>query len=193
MNDPIQLSAKFAVDTKQLILKYEVVNRSSRDAYLLNRLYRSAPSLDMNPDVIYVHLDSKTETVLLSKKLEDLPQGISVTAPIAPFVTPLRAGASFREEVHVPIPVEEYRQYPTGATAEGGTPKSRIFKNVRFTLGYYWRPEGTKEETSQIQGTEVIVPKTPPGKAIEFGRLEVGPTRLDIPVLEPVKADWSKK
>jgi hypothetical protein len=185
MIDLIRLAANFSIDEKELVLRYQVTNHSSVDAYLLNRLYRSVPSWDMSPNVIYVNLDPKRRAVLLSKKLADLPAGIRITTPVAPYVTPLRAGSSFREEVHVAVPVIEYRQYPTGAPPKEDRPKLVMYEHVSFTLGYYWRPEGTEETVNDIQGIPVIILRTPPGKVLDFGQVETGLTRLDIPVVEP--------
>lgn len=185
MGDALNLSTTFTVGQAELVLVYEVANRSSRDAYLLNRLYRSEPRWDMSPNVVYVELDPRTETVLLSKKLADLPAGISVTTPVAPFVTPLRAGSTFREEVRIPVPVRVYRQYGLAKEPAGDQLKPRLYKYVAFTLGYYWRPEGTTEETREIHGERVVFPRTPPGSRLEFGRAESGPVRADVPVHEP--------
>lgn len=193
MNERIRLSAEFTADSRQLVLKYQVFNQSSTDAYLLNRLYRSSPAWEMSPDVIYVQLDTASETVLLAKKLADLPSGIRVTAPVAPYVTPLRANSSFREEVHIPIPVKEYIQYPTPGSTLSDKTHVVVFKNIRFTLGYYWRPEGTREDVTDLQGTEVIMPRTPPGKVLEFGQLDSGLTKLDIPVVIAGGADSSSR
>jgi hypothetical protein len=185
MNDLIRLAANFSLEDKELVLRYQASNHGSHDAYLLNRLYRSVPSWDMSPNVIYVDLDPKGRAILLSKKLADLPTGINITTPVAPYVTPLRAGSLFHEEVHIALPVTEYRQYPTGAPPKVDKPRLVTYEYVSFTLGYYWRPEGTEETTKEIQGTPVIIPRTPPGKPLDFGQAETGLTRLDIPVVEP--------
>jgi hypothetical protein len=191
MSGLLQMSARFQLTPTDLILVYEVANQSPRDAYLLNRLYRTEPKWDMSPHVIYVHLDHKTETIWLNKKLPDLPAGARITAPVAPFVTPLRAGASFREEVKVPLPVREYRQYSLDSEEdEEDEPVlvPRPYRQVYFTLGYYRRPEGTVEKTQDVHGTEVVLPQTPSGVPLEFGELHTDRKRLDIPVLVPPDA-----
>jgi hypothetical protein len=182
MNEPLHLSAAFKLQRDHLVLDYQVSNLAARDVYLLNRLYRTTPRWDMSPDLVYIDLDPATETVWLSKRIADLPSGVSVNAPVSPFVTPLRAGGVFREQVHVRLPVREYHQYSPGHSHEG-PPGARRFKRAYFTLGYYWRPEGAVEETRDIQGTPVIFPRTPPGKPIEFGQARTDVMHLDIPVL----------
>lgn len=180
----LTLSTAFEVQPAHLVLRYEVTNHAARDAYLLNRLFRTTPQWNISPDVIYVHLEPETETVWLNKKLADIPSGVNVAAPVAPFVTPLRAGTLFRETVRVPLPVREYRQYSMGPPPDEKSATTRVYKYVYFTLGYYWRPEGTTEMTQVVQGSEVVMPRTPPGKPLEFGRLVTERYRLDIPVIE---------
>jgi hypothetical protein len=185
MSHALHMSARFRLTADHLVLAYEVVNPDTRDAYLLNRLYRQVPDWEMGPDVVYVHLDPTTETVWLNKKLADLPEGVAIYSPVAPFVTPLRAGSSFREEVKVPLPVRDYRQYGRGLSDDDLTLVPRRYRQVWFTLGYYWAPEGTVEETHAIHGSEVVVPQAPPDRPVEFGLLQTDPVRLDLPVLEP--------
>lgn len=183
MTTSLALHTNFQIIQKQLILSYKVTNPTSRDAYLLNRLYRTAPVRQMTPNIIYIHLDAKTETVWLNKKLADLPDGVYVTAPVAPYVTPLRAGSTFEEEVHIPLPVQEWRQYVMPEPRAGEELKVRLFKHVYFTLGYYWREQGTSEEIKNIHGTEVVFPRGTSGAPLEFGLLQSDLVRMDIPVL----------
>ena len=121
----LEMQARFEVAGQQLVLEYEVRNRGSRDVYLLNRLYRSTPAWQLGPDVVYVELVPGTRTVRLLKKLADLPSGVDVTAPVAPFVTPLRAGGTFRETVRVPLPVREHREYSGRGPARAGEPPNK--------------------------------------------------------------------
>ena len=186
MGNALQMSAAFHRAADHLVLTYEVVNADHRDAYLLNRLYRTVPAWDISPDIIYVHLDPGAEAVCLSKQLAELPTGFTVTAPVAPFVTPVRAGSSFREEVKVPLPVREYREYPVPPGAAGRVLRPRVYRHASFTLGYYWRPEGTVEKRQDVHGTAMVLPRTPPGRPVEFGFLQTDTKRLDMPVLEPV-------
>lgn len=190
MNGQLQFSASFKLDAQHLVLEYEVRNQGASDAYLLNRLFQSAPEWKMTPDIIYVQFHRPSETIVLSKKIAELPEGKRVTSPVAPFVTPLRAGSSFKEKVQIPLPVKEYLQYPSGTGAEATERRKLTYKFVQFRLGYYWKPEGTTEDVRDISGTEVVMPRTPPGKPLTFGTLETPSTRLDVPVedLVPVAA-----
>ena len=183
MNGSISLVVTAALGQTQLVVRYEVTNRDQRDIYLLNRLYRTSPQWDMSPNVIYVQLDESTATVWLSKKLADLPAGMRVTSPVAPYVTPVRANSSYREEVQIPTPVREYQQYGGGKPEAEQSAQVRIFHHVRLMLGYYKRPDGTQEEIRDIQGTPVVFPKTPPGVRLEFGELHSEDIRVDVPVI----------
>jgi hypothetical protein len=184
MNGSLTLNARFTLEGDRLVLRYEVLNRDARDAYLLNRLYRSSPQWEMTPDVIYTHLDPNTGTIWLNKKLADLPPGARITAPVAPYVTPVRAGQAFREEVRIPLPVREYTQYgPSAPLPEGAQEQVYRFQQVYFTVGYYWRLEGTKEEVKAVQGSEVIVPRVPPGTGLQFGELVTNRVALEIPAV----------
>jgi hypothetical protein len=185
MNDSLQLSASFKIEGNDLVLDYEVSNRSARDAYLLNRLYRTMPRWIMTPDIIYIHFDRASKTVWLNKKLADLPVGVSVTAPVAPYISPVRAGGSFREQVRIPLPVSEYSQYGPASKAKPDPSLVQIFEQVYFSVDYYWKPDGTVEEKRIIQGTPVVFPRTPRGAPLQFGQLRTAPERMDIPVQLP--------
>jgi hypothetical protein len=177
MSNSLQLAANFALSGHDLVLDYQVVNHDRRDVYLLNRLSRSGR---ISPDVIYVHLDEATETILLSKKVADLPDGLSPTSPVAPFVSPVRAGAKFSEQVRVPVPVHCYHQYLSTDESRG---EMKRFRYVRFKLGYYWRPPGATERTQSIGGVAVILPIFA-GRP-EFGELETKRIAIEVPVIVP--------
>jgi hypothetical protein len=177
MSSSLHLTTTVVVKGHDLVLRYEVANDDHRDVYLLNRLSRSNK---ISPDVIYVRLDEATETILLSKKVADLPEGLSPTVPVAPFVSPLRAGTSFSEEIRIRIPVHCYYEYLTPDDSRG---ELRMFRHVLFALGYYWRPAGAREKTQNIGGVSVILPIFVGGP--EFGELHSERTRIDVPVVVP--------
>lgn len=186
----IDFTYEFALEDRHLVLRYRLANRGPRDLYLLNRLYRTIPAWELGPDVIYVHLDSENRTIWLNKKTADIPGDVLVNAPVAPFVTPVRAGEAFDETVRVPLPVQDYRQYGSHA---GGPSKDALktepvevtYDQVYVTLGYYWRMDGTEEEVRNIQGDEVVFPISPQGAGFpEFGELQSELVHIQVPVLE---------
>lgn len=182
MTDSLELDAKIRIEGEALVLDYRVTNHAQRDVYLLNRLFRSTPSPEFGTDVIYIELNAEHRAVWLSKRLAELPKGKSVTAPVAPFVTPVRAGASFHETVRVPLPVREYRQYD--GPPPGSEPVRREYELAWFSLGYYWRVPGTEEKIIDVQGAPVVQPKAPWGAKAEFGELKSPSFRLRIPAEE---------
>jgi len=178
----LKLTTVFQFSKEKLKLVYEVHNPATRDVYLLNRLYLTLPEWKMTPDVIYVHFLPETRTIWLNKKLAEIPQGPLITSPVAPYVTPVRAGARFKEEIVLPLPLVEYRQYSGEIRAAADQSPFEMYQEVYFSLGYYWRPDGTKEEELEIQGTPVIMPRPPMGTPVEFGVVESARSRLDVPV-----------
>ncbi|MBC7911563.1 MAG: hypothetical protein H7Y30_13735 [Pyrinomonadaceae bacterium] len=183
MANTLLFNASFDLSETELVLTYEVENRDQRDVYLLNRLYRPTPTWVMGPDLIYIHLLRDKATIWFNKKLADIPTDRNVLSPVAPYVTPLRAGQRFKEQVHIPLPVNEYREY--GPFPEPtGPPRKRMYKQVYFTLGYYWSVSGMKEKVSQIEGQEVVMPIAPPGTRLQFGELTTPTYSINVPVNE---------
>ena len=190
VTDSIEFAPTIAVEGEHLVLRYEVHNRGSRDLYLLNRLYRTTPTWTMDANVIYVHLDPSNRVVALKKRVPDIPSHVDPTAPVAPFVSPVRAGSTFRETVRVPLPVRDYREYGSRAggpslAALRASPVRVTYRAVTFELGYYWRGTGMAEEVREIHGAEVVVPINPPGAGSpEFGELRSDLVELAVPVDE---------
>jgi len=182
MPEILKLSTTFQLAKEELKLTYEVHNTTRRDAYLLNRLYLTLPAWKMTPDVIYIHFLPDSKTVWLNKRLADIPPGAKINSLVAPYVTPIRAGAKFKEEVKLPVPLCEYRQYGGEIRAPVEQSPLDVYKEVYFSLGYYWRPAGTREEETEVQGTPVIMPRTPQGLPLEFGLVDSDRQRLAIPV-----------
>ncbi len=171
MSEKLSLNTTFRLTKDHLKLVYVLDNPAKRDVYLLNRLYLTIPDWKMSPDVIYVHFIPETRTVWLNKELADIPSGALITSPVAPYVTAVRAGGRFREEVIIPLPMTEYRQYSGEIQAAPEKSPYEIYREVYFSLGYYWRPEGTTEEETEVHGIPVIIPHPPRATPIEFGTL----------------------
>lgn len=183
MNPLVRFDAKFTRSDKELVLTYEVENRSARDLYMLDRVELKRPYRP-DPNVVYVHFDHDTRTVWLNKRIHSEPykEGRRGPPPIFPDSTPLRAGSTVREEIRVPLPIREFRAF------EQVTPESELtattYHEVYFTLQYFWRTDGMTEGSYEIDGQKVL---TTNGKLTEadFGLLETPRVALDLPVLEP--------
>ncbi len=182
MTEKPKLITTFHLTKDRMKIAYELHNPTTRDLYLLNRLYLTTPEWKMSPDVIYVHFMPEKRTVWVNKKLAEIPSGPLITSPVAPYVTPVRAGDKFREEVVVPLPITEYRQYNGEIHAEHDLSPLETYKEIYFSLGYYWRPEGTEEEETEVHGTPVIIPRPPRASPMEFGILDSERKQLDLNV-----------
>jgi hypothetical protein len=181
MTDPsISFRAAFRLSDEELVVSYEVHNRSERDLYLLN-LILEGPAPRLDPNVIYVHLERDEKTIWLNKMIPAVPEG--AYTPKTPLSTPLRAGATFREEVHIPVPVKEHRE--DAPDRWKGEPRLVTYKRVYFTLQYYWRTEGMREEHLDLDGLRVLVTRGgTPLKESDFGLLESEQVEIAAPVLE---------
>jgi len=177
----LQFAVELARKGQSLVLHYEVQNRDSRDAYLLNMLYRPGPDWMMSPDLIYIEVQPDKQRLHLYKRIDGIPANRNVVCPVAPFLTPVRAGGGYEEEVHIPVPVEESREYsPIRAGAE---PRSFLCKEVVFTLGYYWFCDGLKEEIVNIAGMPACIIKAPSHATLDYGELKSNVIVMEVPVV----------
>lgn len=183
MADELVLETRFEVTPNSLNLTYKVENRGNLDAYLLNRLYRPGPPMDLSPDLVYTRLERNLKAVVLEKKIANIPGDRNVAAPVAPFVTPVRSGASFSETIRVPIPVNEYREYSLLGHPKN-PPRLVEYQRASFTLGFYWSAPGVVDQTQNYDGVTVVIPRFPPGMRPLFGELSGDSGAIKIPVIE---------
>lgn len=175
----LHLTAEAHVDQGILSLTYRVENSSDRDVYLLNRVHDN--SLLPKANIVYVELFRAERTLHAYKDVPPIPDGFSPVMPHFPYVTPLRAKQSVSETLSIPVPVREFRAY----VAKAPEVVEARYDRLRFSLGYYWSVPGMKEDTRKLQdGTEVVVPRAPPGFRLENGTLETS-LPLSVSVLEP--------
>ena len=188
MTEGLKLSATLAVEGELLVLRYSVRNGHVRDAYLLDRIYRTSPQWNLSPDNVYVELDRTARLVSLRKEIPPIPPGLKPATIVVPFVTPVRAGGEISETVRVPLPVRTYREYRLSSPDRPEAETKLVhYRQARFALQYYWRIDGTTEETRDLHGTAVVFPKAPqPYRPPQTAYLESPTIALDVPVLEPV-------
>ena len=186
MNPLLPFKAKFQISDKELVLTYEVENRSTRDVYMMDRLERGRP-YTADPNIIYAHLDHDTKTVWLNKVTPEIPEGKHPDPPHFPlFYTPLRAGTKAREEIRVPLPIREWREY----NAYKGEGHLVNYRHVYFTLQYYWRTDGMTEIIDNFDGQKVIYTRGGvPLKNSDFGLLQTELVTISLPVLEREEAE----
>jgi hypothetical protein len=158
MKEPtIQLTA--SIEKNSLRLRYEVFNSGSKDLYLLNRLFRTSPKPEMSPNLAYVEFSKDLKTAHIKKGIAAFPEnaGSGPTAPVSPYVSAVRAGSHFIETFELPLPLQPYAEY--GQTDKPDSkPILQEFAAIDFTIDWYWRDDGVREQSSQAFGQSVIVP-----------------------------------
>jgi hypothetical protein len=168
-----------------LALTYTVRNDTKHDAYLLNRLYTDSPPA-MTADIAWVELDFEGQTANVTKGMPDLPAGSASGPPVpmSPYVTPLRAGASFTETIKLPLPLHIVRAFgrsPQSTQAQGTlVPVHRLNLSVQ----YYWREPGMTETASKAFGQPVILPGGFRGP-LRFGLVRASSEPLTLQGVKP--------
>jgi hypothetical protein len=180
-----QLAVEVGAEVRdgQLLIRYTVRNKDERDAYLLNRLPRGSPP-KLSPDFAYVELDAKSRILVVSKRMASVPStGTSgPTVPVAPYVTPVRAGGAFTETIRLAIPVRIYREYGRSPAPDPHGDRAVEYQGLRLVLGYYWRDPGVTETPGEAAGGEpVILPGSFPRfpEMLEFAS-ELVPVRVTV-------------
>ncbi len=181
--DQISILTKAEIQGSRLLVSYGVENKADRDIYLLNRVHDKSGRI--NPDLTYVELHRADKTVWISKKIPDLPAGVQMAAPEAPYVTAVRAGTRFAETLHLPLPIHEYLAYDP-RPADSLEEHAETYSGVRVTIGYYWAVPGMKEVADKVFGTDVILPQAPPRTRLDFGVLSGPLMQVSVPVVERV-------
>lgn len=167
-----------------LHIRYAVRNDAARDVYLLNRLYRLSPPA-FSADIAYVQLERAERLVLVSKKVAEVPPNMQPTSLVSPYVTPVRAGATFTETFRVPMPLRvtlEYGQSPPPQPPD----RERIteYRGMRLAIEYFWRHEGMTETTAVRQDQEVTLPGGY-RRPLDRGFLVSPVVPVPLPVIEP--------
>jgi hypothetical protein len=115
-----------------LYCHYAAENTSGVDVYLFNRLYhdlRDDGVFDIDPDLVYV--DSENGTLLLSKRIPDVPENLMVEAFIVPCVTVLASGSRLTEPFSLSLPPQRMDPYDRDSHT-----LVENFGSVVFSLGY---------------------------------------------------------
>ena len=109
-NGDIQLSAEVSLAADRLVLSYRIENAGGADVYLVNKVYKALPKAEIDKDFAYVFLTEQGE-LAIEKDIPPVPQGLSPTSLVVPYMSVVRAGASFTETVELPVPVRQYIEY----------------------------------------------------------------------------------
>jgi hypothetical protein len=181
-NGDIQLSAELSLAADRLVLSYRVENTGRSDVYLVNKVYKALPKAEINKDFAYVWL-TEQGGLYIEKDIPPVPQGLSPTSLVVPYMSVVRAGASFTETVELPIPVRQYIEYLDN-TPPAGPDKERVVttNGVVFAIGYFVRPPGATERFEHQLGEEVVLFQNPPSARARHEKLAVGPFAAEVPV-----------
>ena len=123
--------------------------------------------------------------------LVPLAGGLAVALVVATVATYLRA----RDEASAMFDVQLSQlassvtgmplSVPPGSIATGSGSAPLVVQVWNRDGVQVYRSEGTREETRDIRGTEVVFPIGPRGKLPDYGVLESEPVRVDVPVVVP--------
>ena len=182
-NGDIQLSAEVSLTADRLVLSYRIDNTGGSDIYLLNKVYKALPKPEIDKDFAYVFL-TEQGGLYIEKDIPPVPGGRSPTSLVAPYMSVVRAGASFTETVEFALPVRQYIEYSDN-TPPADPQKDRVVmaNGLVFSIGYFVRAPGATERFEQRFGHEVVLLQNPPGAArARHEKLAVGPFDVEVPV-----------
>ena len=175
----LELTATATLGPSALVIDIAVHNSGALDIYLLDRIALGSPPR-LDPDFAYVELDQAARRVVVLRGIPPQPAHGSPTSLVAPYVTPLRAGATVHETVRLALPITTARAYgnppPSAETA--------TYASVQLAIAYYARDPNVVERTEMVGGEKVVIPagfKTMP----EIRTLLTSDLPLQVPVREP--------
>jgi hypothetical protein len=114
----------------------------------------------------------------------------SVVAPLtqvigvyAPYVTPVRAGEVFREEIRVSLPIEPRL---AGGKIRMPRPSANCsYQHVQFVPEYYFGGVDVRERIDRFGEYELIVPQFPTGARPSIAEWASPVTSMELPVFDP--------
>jgi len=180
-NGDIQLSAELSLAADRLVLSYRIENTSGSDIYLLSKVYKALPTAAIDKDFAYVWL-TEQGGLYIEKDIPPVPQGLSPTSLVVPYMSVVRAGASFAETVDLPVPVRQYIEYLDNTPPDPQKDRVVTASGVVFSIGYFVRPPGATERFEQQLGEEVVLFQNPSGARARHEKLAVGPFDIEVPV-----------
>ena len=187
--DGFDLETKITADDKHLFVRYTVKNNAATTAYLLNLVDlpddKGFPRVHKDNAYVYAG-DSE---VHVEKAIPAIPPGVRPYEPVHPYMTALRPGATFEETVELPLPIQDTRPYRGGPPGE----EPVMVREVRFSLGYFRVPEGTRDWPIPAGSTTGVQFEMPPGADLTAGTLQTIASirstqtgaEISVPVLPP--------
>jgi hypothetical protein len=98
----------------RLDLSYKVTNTGKYPVWIFNKLHSSIKfgrGRELDPNLVNVEFDPQQFLLTLSKKVSQVPESMSVEAPISPCVTLLEPGQECEEALHVVLPLRFRSDY----------------------------------------------------------------------------------
>ena len=124
-------------DAETLHLQYQVRNTSTLPLYLLNQLWENSWNDTARNEAVFgvvpnlANVESSAESVMISKKVTDVPYGLLVEGRRIPLMTRVAPGAEYTETVVLPLPLRLYNTYQRGPL---NVPV--VSRPLYFELGY---------------------------------------------------------
>ncbi len=137
---------------RQIRLSYELRNTGERPIYLFNRLARFGPTGSPTLDDNAVYSAIEGDTLVLSRQLVPIPDGIRVEMPEVPGLSEVAPGASLKQSLTVVLPLQERNPYAAGRQIR--TFERRQVRKLRLVMGYIKSDAiPTLMETQDSKGT----------------------------------------
>ena len=153
MDDSVTLTVPTVeVASDALTFTYVVVNDSPDRAYLVNQLFhrRGAAGFQVDSNLTYARV-GPGPTLHLCKQLIKVPEDLDVEAPEVPYVTPVAAGSSFSETIHLEFPIGPHAPYRAQRRAD----EPYCAPRFTFSLGYLLEDEPARaSEVTLRSGTK---------------------------------------
>lgn len=133
LNDGVELALHDAHVSDTLIVSYTLHNAGVYPIWLVNRLFhrRGRVGFVVDPNLVYSAVDAQA-TLLLKKQWLPVPDDLDVEVPETPYLTPLSAGESFSEQLHLALPIAPHDPYRPQPCAE----QPSLAERLVFVLGY---------------------------------------------------------
>lgn len=155
MTQQIRFHTSLQVRDRHLKLAYQVENLGPRELYLTNHAVRVEPGKGQIPDrtVAFVYLLEDRKTVHITKRRPPIPH--KLVQPRNHFVTPVRPGETFSEEIKIVLPVEQ-NDPNEGKPLVIHKEVHEDFNRVTFSLGYIEGSSAMRALAKEYQGEKVF-------------------------------------
>ena len=183
-NGDIQLSAEVSLAADRLVLSYRVDNAGGADIYLDQQGLQGAAEGRDRQGLRLRLPDARTVELAIEKDIPPVPAGLSPTSLVVPYMTVVRAGASFAETVELAVPVRQYIEYLDNTPPADPQQRARRECHRHGLFGRLFRAAARRHRTLRASDSarKSCCSRIPPGARARHERLAVGPFTIEIPV-----------